>query len=255
MEAKYIGVFDSGVGGLTVLKKCREYLPNEKYLYYADKKNVPYGEKSKEEVKEIVFQVVEQMTKYNLKGLIIACNTATSIAVKFLREKYDFPIIGMEPAVKPAVENVEKKKILVIATSLTIKEEKFRNLVNQLNGEKIIDSIPMPGLVHFAEQYDFESKKVMDYILTQFNKIKIKNYETIVLGCTHFIYFRKTLHKLFPFLQIIDGNEGTVKNLENILKKNNNVNKFNNFEIKFLISGEVLKDMNDINRLMRLISN
>ena len=123
-----IGFFDSGIGGLTVLSEALKRLPNHEYLYYADTVHAPYGPKPKEEVREYVFKAIEFLVNEGAQIIVIACNTATSIAVSELRQKYSIPIIGMEPAVKPAIESVENstKRVLVTATPLTLKEEKLK---------------------------------------------------------------------------------------------------------------------------------
>ena len=137
MNNEPIGVFDSGIGGLTVLKKIVEILPDEKYIYYADTDNVPYGTKPKEEVKEYINQAVNFLISKNVKAIVIACNTATSIAVKELRENYTLPIIGIEPAAKPAVENRGEKRVLIMATPTTIKEEKLKFFIRKIRCYRI----------------------------------------------------------------------------------------------------------------------
>ena len=153
----YIGFFDSGIGGLSVLKEALKILPNENYIYYGDTENAPYGTKTKEEVKDLTFRAVEFLDKHKIKALVVACNTATSAAVRELREKYSFPIIGMEPAIKPAVENNQKKgkRVLTLATPLTLKEEKFQSLISKFDVEHIVDMLPAPKLVEFAEKFIF----------------------------------------------------------------------------------------------------
>lgn len=145
-----VGFFDSGIGGLTVLYDSLRLLPELEYLYYADIENVPYGTKSKELVKEYIFTAVDFIIKQGVDALLLACNTATSIAVRELRSKYQIPIIGMEPAVKPAIRNTKEKRVLVLATPLTLKEDKYEDLVSRVDQNHIVDSLPLPGLVEFA---------------------------------------------------------------------------------------------------------
>ena len=121
MNNNPIGVFDSGIGGLTVLKKIIEILPNENYIYYADTDNVPYGTKPKDEVKKYINDAVDFLISKKVKAIVIACNTATAIAAEELRKKYDIPIIGIEPAAKPAVQNRGEKRVLIMATPTTIR--------------------------------------------------------------------------------------------------------------------------------------
>lgn len=156
-----IGLFDSGIGGLTVLHQALKFLPQEDYLFYADTAHVPYGEKTKEEVREYILNAVDFIAKHNIKALVIACNTATSIVIEELRSRYDFPILGIEPAVKPAIEQSEgkQKKVLVLATRLTLQEKKYHDLVHRIDHGEIVDSLPLPGLVQFAESFEFDERK------------------------------------------------------------------------------------------------
>ncbi|NBI05854.1 glutamate racemase [Senegalia massiliensis] len=234
-----IGIFDSGVGGITVLKEALTQLSGQEYIYYADKLNVPYGTKPKEEVKKYIFDVVEFLSTKNIDALIIACNTATSIAVKDLRDKYNFPIIGMEPAVKPAVENSEDKKVIVTATSLTLKEKKFNDLVTRLNSRDIVDSLPLPKLVEYAENFIFEEDVIISYLRKEFEKFNLDEYGTVVLGCTHFPYYKEFFKKVLPnTIDIIDGNYGTINHLKNLLNIKDRFEDKKKDKITFYISGK-----------------
>jgi len=219
----YIGFFDSGVGGITVLHEALKLLPEENYIYYADTLNVPYGNKSRDEVRQYIFDAVDFIVNQGVKALVIACNTATSAAIEDLRRKYSIPIIGMEPAIKPAVEMSENnhKRILVTATAFTLKEEKLKNLIAKLDNENIVDLLPLPGLVEFAEKLEFNNRVVENYLTMEFKKYDLTQYGTVVLGCTHFPFYRDRLRKLLPSnIDIIDGNIGTVRNLKRILEEN-----------------------------------
>lgn len=234
-----IGIFDSGVGGITVLKEALNQLPNMEYIYYADTANVPYGTKPKEEVKGYIFDVVRFLAKKDIDALIIACNTATSIAVNELREKYDFPIIGMEPAVKPAVEKSEDKKVLVTATPLTLKEKKFYDLVTKLNSEDIVDPLPLPKLVKFAEDFIFNEDIIIPYLEEKLSSYNLDDYSTIVLGCTHFPFYREYFRKIVPkHIDIIDGNQGTIKHLKNTLNLKSVEESVNTKKVTFYLSGK-----------------
>ncbi len=217
-----IGVFDSGVGGLTVLKQAVEAFPSAHYIYFADTENVPYGTKSKKEIKKLVLDAVEFLVDKKIDLLIIACNTATSIAVKTLRKKYAFPIIGMEPAVKPAVLLQQKKnKILVCATKLTLKEKKLKDLIADLNAKDNVKLLSLQKLVTFAEAKDWDSKALNNYLKKSFSKINWKKYKAIVLGCTHFLFYKKQLSSHIPkHVEIIDGNTGTVNRMLQLLPTN-----------------------------------
>lgn len=243
-----IGFFDSGIGGITVLHDAIKMLPNEDYLYYADTLNVPYGPKPKNQVKQYVFDAVEFIVKQGVKAVVIACNTATSVAIEELRIKYDIPIIGMEPAIKPAVEkNIIDKRVLVTATELTLKEEKLQNLVNRVDSEHIVDFLPLPGLVQFAERFEFNESTVLPYLRDQLGRFDLKKYKTIVLGCTHFPFFKDMFRKVLPAqIDMIDGNMGTVKNLKRILEDRNLLNDGNG-NIVFYNSGHMVNDKDKLN--------
>ena len=216
-----IGFFDSGIGGVSVLHEARQWLPQSDFLYYADTDHVPYGPKPKAAVREYVFAAVDCLVQQGAGAIVIACNTATSVAIEDLRAKYrQLPIIGMEPAVKVAVDRTPRHagRILVTATALTLKEEKLHNLLDQIDNAHIVDTLPLPGLVEFAENRQFEAATVLPYLREQLGKFALNDYEAIVLGCTHFVFFADLFRNIAaPHTAIIDGNRGTVNNLVRIL--------------------------------------
>ena len=252
MNNQPIGVFDSGIGGITVLKKIIETLPNEKYIYYADTDNVPYGTKPKEEVKKYINKAMEFLISKNVKAIVIACNTATSIAVKELREKYTIPIIGIEPAAKPAVENRGAKRVLIMATPTTIREEKLKVLLEELNAIEYVDLVPMPKLVEFAEKGDFKSIEVKEYIQHELKQYNLNEYSELVLGCTHFPFFKETLSNIFPKdTQIIDGSIGVANRLKNVLQEKDLLGN-NEFRIEYYYSGIIADNKEELNELLKL---
>lgn len=213
-----IGIFDSGIGGVTVLKKALEMLPSLEYVYYSDNNHVPYGTKTKEEVIGYVNEVIEFLIDQKVEAIVIACNTATSIAVNLLRERYNIPIIGMEPAVKLALENSPRGKILVTATQLTLKEDKYKTLLNRIHGEKRVSSLALPELVTYAEAFIFDEDILIPYFKEKLSGYNLEDYSGIVLGCTHFVYFKKILEKMLPkHIKVYDGNEGTIRHLKSLI--------------------------------------
>lgn len=220
-EDQYIGVFDSGVGGLTVLHQALELMPYEHYLYYADSAHVPYGSKESSEIIELVDAAVMDMTKYPLKAVLIACNTATSAAISFLRSKYKFPIIGMEPAVKPAILEGDPRKILVLGTELTLKEAKYKELIKALDVTDKVDALPLQKLVDFAEEFDFDSPALQRYLRKELRSVKWEHYHSVVVGCTHFHYFNDMFTRFIPpQIHFVDGRKGTVRHLANSIDRN-----------------------------------
>lgn len=217
-----IGIFDSGIGGITVMYEALKALPKADYLYYADTVNVPYGSKSKEDVRKFVSDAAEFIVQKGVDAMVVACNTATSVAIDDLRTKYSIPIIGMEPAVKQAVDHNGYKRILVTATELTLKEEKLKNLISKLHGDSIVDLLPLPELVLLAENYEFSEQAVLPYLRGMLSTYDLSQFAAVVLGCTHFIYFKDSFKKLLPeHIELIDGNNGTVNNLKRTLEQMN----------------------------------
>lgn len=239
-----IGFFDSGIGGITVLYEAMKVLPGESFIYYADTVNAPYGIKNRDEVREYVFKAVDFIISLGARAVVIACNTATSVAVEDLRWRYDVPIIGMEPAVKPAVEKAGNlhKRVLVTATPLTLKEEKLKNLIDRVDNEHIVDLLPLPELVAFAENFEFRENIVLPYLIEQLSSLDLNSYGTIVLGCTHFLFYRNFFRKILPEnVDIIDGNIGTVNHLKKVLGQGKEITDGKS-EISWYCSGERIDD-------------
>ena len=180
-----IAFFDSGIGGLTVLHQAMRKMPQEDYLYYADTDHVPYGRKTKHQIRQYVQEAVDFIAAQDVKALVVACNTATSVAIKDLRARYSFPILGMEPAVKPAVSDTRcTKRILVTATPVTIREEKLKNLLHQVDQNHQVDLLPLPKLVDFAESSSFNDGQAEAYLREVLAPYDMDRYCTVVLGLT-----------------------------------------------------------------------
>ena len=216
-----IGIFDSGMGGLSLLHKALKYLPEEDYIYYADIANVPYGSKTPEQIREYSAAAMEFMLKENCKAAVVACNTATSVAIECLREKFNLPILGVEPAVKPAVTHEGHKRVLVMATPVTVREAKLHTLISSLDAQDDVDLMAMPGLVSYAEREEF-GNEAEEYIRKQIEGIDLSQYSGLVLGCTHFNNFKEIFAKLFPAgTALIDGSRATVRHLDSVLTEKN----------------------------------
>lgn len=246
-----VGIFDSGVGGITVLKTALKLLPQADYIYYSDNNHVPYGTKTKEEVLGYVNEVVAFLISQQVDAIVIACNTATSIAVKALRSQYQIPIIGMEPAVKLALNHHPEGKVLVTATQLTLKEEKFKNLVNRLGEEERVCTLALPELVTFAESFMFDKEQVKAYFKEKLKDYPLEEIKAIVLGCTHFIYFKKILEEcLPPHITVYDGNEGTVRHLKELIDSEKIMHIRKEPEVTFYYSGEKCESLELLNRYL-----
>jgi glutamate racemase len=215
-----IGFFDSGIGGLTVLAEAMARLPGADLLYFADTASVPYGDKPREVVRTCVFRAVDFLVDQGIEALVVACNTATSVAIEDLRRRHRFPIIGMEPAVKPALLGLAGaaggpgSRVLALATDMTLREEKFRSLVERVDAEARVDYLSLQGLVARAEAFQFEPEATAGYLRAATAHLDLAAYGAVVLGCTHFPYYRPQLRALFgPDTALVDGNRGTVNNL------------------------------------------
>ena len=208
-----IAVIDSGVGGISVLRELIKIMPNEKFLYLGDSKNAPYGTKSRAEVLEITRNNLEMLRARGIKALVIACNTATSAAVKILREENpDLIIVGIEPAVKPASKLCESPRVLVMATPLTLKEEKFKNLVDRFASDGEFIPLPCPGLADLIERGDVEGDEVRVYLTDLFSPYLGEKIDGIVLGCTHYPHVRSVIEEIWDGkVAILDGGEGTAR--------------------------------------------
>lgn len=228
-----IGIMDSGIGGLTVLRECLTQLPEHEFLYYADSLNAPYGTKSPAEVCELTKRVVDDLIELGAKIIVLACNTATSAAVSGLRAQYNIPIIGMEPAIKPALAEAGNKRVLVTATSLTLKQPKFRNLIDTLDASQSVDYVPLTELVAFAETGNFSRATVLPYLQSALAEFAPGDYGSVVLGCTHFPLFKEYFGEIFPApIAIIDGAHGTAKRIKEFVTSSST-----SPNVRFFVSG------------------
>ena len=210
-----IAVFDSGAGGLSVLSYARRVLPDAEFLFFADCDHVPYGTKSVEAVCGFVREGLHFLVKeQRADAVLIACNTATSAAADEMRQRYDLPIIGMEPAVKKALAHDDTHRVLVVATPITVQGEKLHQLIAAQRAGHLVDLLALPRLVEFAERQEFVSPRVEEYLCSALQPFELTAYSALVLGCTHFNYFKDTLRKLLPSaVRLVDGTEETVEEL------------------------------------------
>ena len=210
-----IGIFDSGMGGLSVLRTALRMLPDERFLFYGDIANAPYGTKTEEEVYACARAVTGRLMDQGIKAMVIACNTATCAAAAQLRAEFpDFIIVGMEPALKLAHDQCPEGRILVLATPVSLASEKYRRLYENY-GEHAV-SLPCPGLMEFVERGDTDSDALKAYLTDKFAPY-LANGQTpsaVVLGCTHYVFLKSTVQSLLPAeTRVLDGNEGTVRQL------------------------------------------
>lgn len=214
-----IGLFDSGIGGTSIWREIHHLLPNEDTIYLADSKNAPYGEKSKEEIIHLSCKNTEFLLNQNCKLIVVACNTATTNAIKELRQKYDIPFIGIEPAIKPAATHSQTQKIGILATKGTLNSELFYKNVEKFQEIKIIEQIGY-GLVELIENGNINSIEMKSLLKKYLKPMIDQNIDYLVLGCSHYPYLIPQIKKILPKnIQIIDSGEAVARQTKNILNK------------------------------------
>ena len=210
-----IVVFDSGVGGISVLREMVRLMPNENFLFFGDSANAPYGTRTLEEVRELTIGHISRMVDGGAKAVCIACNTATSAAVDQLRAMYDdIPIIGIEPAVKPAALSGGHPNVVVMATPMTLREQKFQKLMVRFQADADIYSLPCPELVKYVEHGELTGDGVEGYLRGRFDSLNGVRIDCVVLGCTHFPFLSDTIRKVLgDGVRLYDGGEGTARQM------------------------------------------
>ena len=220
IKDKPIGFFDSGIGGTSIWKEVHQLLPKESTIYLADSKNAPYGRKSKEKIIEYSLKNTEILLNNNAKVIIVACNTATTNAISILREKYDIPFIGIEPAIKPAGLITKTKKIGVLATQGTIQSDLFEQTSSNLDTTiEIIEQVG-EGLVHLIEKGDIDSKQMQKLLYKYLNPMIEENIDALVLGCSHFPYLIPHIREIIGNkVNIIDSGSAVARQTREVLTK------------------------------------
>lgn len=215
-----IGFLDSGVGGLSVMKEALKIMPNENYIYFGDSNNAPYGTKTVKEVRELTFKAVDFLLSKGVKGIVVACNTATSAAVADLRKIYpNLPLVGIEPALKPAVQLNSDGNILIMATPMTLREVKFNSLLEKYKEVAKIIPVPCAGLMEFIEAGVLDGIELEVYLNEKLSSYN--NISSIVLGCTHYPFVKELISKVVgENVSIIDGGMGTSREIKRRLDMN-----------------------------------
>ena len=213
LKQDYIAVFDSGVGGISVLRHLMRHLPGERFLYYGDSANAPYGSRTTEEVRQLTLAAAKKLTtEYPIKALVIACNTATAAAVIQVRETYpDLIVIGIEPALKVAADHFPGGRIGVMATEVTLREEKFDILLHRFDEDCTITKIPAPGLVQLIEAGKVDAEET-DALLKEILADHIGKLDALVLGCTHYPFAAKAISRVLgKDTVLLEGGDGTAR--------------------------------------------
>lgn len=236
MKIKPIAFFDSGIGGTTILKDVINLLPNENYIYFPDSEHLPYGNKPKEELFEIVDNVVQKLIKYNPKIIVCACNTATAMVLDDIREKYkDIVFVGTEPAIKVVHDNYSNEKTIILTTKGTGHSEKFKELLKK-HSTKQCTLVEAPLLAELIENED-DLFPYLKELLTDFTDINV-----VVLGCTHFPLAKETISKILGDVTFIHGGPGIAKRVKDLLIKNNLPCNENKFDLKIITQDTKLKN-------------
>lgn len=214
-----IGLFDSGIGGTSIWAAIHDLLPNEDTIYLADSKNAPYGQKSKEEIIALSIKNTEFLLNQNAKIIVVACNTATTNAIKELRAKYDVPFIGIEPAIKPAATNSQKHVIGILATQGTLNSELFHQTAEKFHDTKIIEQIGH-GLVPLIENGEMNSKEMNKLLHVYLEPMIAANIDYLVLGCSHYPYLIPQIKRILPKeIKIIDSGEAVARQTKSVLQE------------------------------------
>ena len=232
MQNGPIGIFDSGVGGTSIWKEIKNLLPNENTLYLADSKNAPYGEKSSEEILELCVKNTELLLSKGSKIIVVACNTATTNAINYLRHNYQIPFVGIEPAIKPAALRSKTKIIGVLATKGTLSSSLFNSTSEMhASGIKIIEQ-EGAGLVPLIEQGKVQSAETRELLEEFLNPMLAEGIDYLVLGCTHYPYLVPVLREILSEnVTILDSGEAVARQTRVVLEKFG-LNSSSSLEIK-----------------------
>lgn len=247
MNTQPIGIFDSGIGGTSVFKEIHALLPHENSIYLADSKHAPYGNKSKQEIIELSIKNTEYLLSKNCKLIVVACNTATTNAISYLRATYDVPFIGIEPAIKPAALNTETKAVGILATKGTLSSELFHKTTDLYsNGIKVIEQVGegIVPLIEAGKTYSNQMKALLkDYMQPMIDA----NIDYLVLGCTHYPYLMPLLLEMLPkHVKIIDSGLAVAKQTKAVLDKNSFLNFSSNIPENIFYTNTNVSVLNDI---------
>lgn len=228
MQNRPIGIFDSGVGGTSIFKEIHQLLPNESIIYLADSSNAPYGDKASEDIKNLSEKNTRFLLSMNCKLIVVACNTATTNAISYLRASYNVPFIGIEPAIKPAALQTKTGCIGILATKGTLASDLFHKTTNLYSTTiRVIEQIGT-GIVELIEDGKLYSKDMRHLLKTYLKPMILAKIDYLVLGCTHYPYLIPILRELLPeHVQIIDSGEAVARQTKHILNQNNLLNTFN----------------------------
>lgn len=230
-----IGIFDSGVGGTSIWKEIVALLPNENSIYLSDSKNAPYGEKSKQEIIDLSVKNTEYLLKNNCKIIVVACNTATTNAIKTLRQNYNVPFIGIEPAIKPAALSTKTNVVGILATKGTLNSDLFEATSSVFKAQIVIKETIGKGLVDLIENGKINSPEMTNLLESYLKPMLQENVDCLVLGCTHYPYLIPQIRKIVgEKMEIIDSGLAVAKQTKAILEKYELINQQKNLGTHYL---------------------
>jgi glutamate racemase len=239
MNGQPIGIFDSGIGGLSILQELYRRLPTENYVFFADQHNVPYGEKTKEELIALTTRIVKFLLDEQAKMVVVACNTATCYAIETLRTSYDIPIVGVVPAIKLAAEQTKTNEIALISTPATAKSDYVTDLIQKFAVGKTVARIGCFGLENAVETGKLDSKETAQVLAKYILPLKETNVDQLVLGCTHYPFLKKQISDILgPSVTLIDSGAAVARRVEAVLAEKNIANSSGASETKFFTNGD-----------------
>jgi len=251
MNLGSIGIFDSGVGGLSILKEITNLLPNESIIYFADQAYFPYGVRKREEIKKRAEKICLFLIEKKVKLIVIACNTATTMAIDYLRKKFSLPFVGLEPAVKPASRLTKKGVIAVLATKRTGESKRHHRLIKEFALEKKVITIDASQLTPLVETGKFNSLETRKVLLKYLLPLKKIGVDVLVLACTHYSFLKEQIRKIMGSrVKIIDPGLAVAKQVKRLLKKDGLLSGQEKKKIKLLTTGEPQKFEALANRLL-----
>ena len=244
MDNRPVGFFDSGLGGVSVLRAARRVLPKENYIYYGDNKNAPYGDRSQADITDLTLRSAEELVDHNVKALVIACNTATATCIRQVRELMSVPVVSVEPAIKPACMAPGSGKVLMLATLATTRLARYLALQKRMPDPERVVNVACPGIVERVERgvlapdgYD----DLLDAYLAPYWGAEV---DGIVLGCTHYPFIRDAIARYARMhftgkCRLYDGSLGTARELARVLNRGGLASDAGSGDVKFFSSGDV----------------
>lgn len=242
MDTRPVGIFDSGMGGVSLLRDARMLLPNENFIFYGDNKNAPYGDKTEEEILSLTSAAADFLLDHGVKALVLACNTATSASISILRKKLAVPVVSIEPAIKPACERAGDGKVFMLATAATTQLARYRALLERMPDPARVVNIGISGMVARVERGITSVGAYDDILDTYLAPYFGETADAIVLGCTHYVFIGEAIREYFlrrmkGECRLYDGNRATARQLGRVLERFDLLNPYGSGEVCFETSG------------------